>query len=108
MVSLVVAGGGDSSCPAKKGSSLGWFLWLQSTRSRVRGLQQLWPTGGLVASRHVESSQTRDRTGVLRTGRQVLEPLDGPEAALRRFDEPPRLPAAPLTPSPTLARKILP
>ena len=41
--------------------------------------QQLWLTG-LVASRHVESSQTRARTHVPCTGRQILNPCATREA----------------------------
>ena len=68
------------------GFSLRWLLLLQSTGSRyvgfsscgtrasvvvARGLQQLWCLG-LVALRHVGSSQTRARTCVPCIGRQIL------------------------------------
>ena len=58
-----------------------WFLWLPNIGFRCVGLSgcdsvsraqaQLWCTG-LAALRHVESSQTRDPTGVPCTGRQSL------------------------------------
>ena len=72
------------------GLSLRWFLLLQSTGSRVYGLQQLLHVGsvvvvpgfqstgsitvvrGLAAPRHVRSSCTRDRTCVSCIGRQIL------------------------------------
>ena len=47
------------------------LLLLRSTGSRVRQFQWLWHTG-LVASQHVESSWTRDKTHVADTGRWVL------------------------------------
>ena len=60
------------------GFSLQWRFWLRSTGSRVRGInsfrtwaQYLWHMG-LVAPRLVDSSQTRDRTRVLRFGRWIL------------------------------------
>ena len=57
---------------------LQWRLLLQSTGSRVCRLQWLWHTAqelhhtGLVALRHVESSQIRDRTPVPCTGVWIL------------------------------------
>ena len=60
------------------GFSLQWLLLLQSTGSRHTAfsscstqVQQLWCTG-LVAPRHVGSSQTRDQTRVPCIGRQIL------------------------------------
>ena len=50
--------------------SLRWFLLLWNTGSRVQD-QRLWSMGS-VALRHVESSQTRDRTHVPRIGRKIL------------------------------------
>ena len=57
-----------------------WFLLLWSTGSRCMGFiscgmwaQELWHMG-LVAPRHVESSQIRDWTHVPCVGRQVLIP----------------------------------
>ena len=52
------------------GFSLRWFHLFQSTGSRAR-TQQLWHMG-LVAPRHVGSSQTRDPTCVPCIGRQIL------------------------------------
>ena len=49
---------------------LWWLLSLRNTGSRARGLQYLWRTG-LVALRHVESSQTRDWTSVPCIDRQI-------------------------------------
>ena len=58
--------------------SLWWLFLLWSTGSRFLGCSicntqapRLWPTG-LVASWHVESSQTRDQTRVARTGMRFL------------------------------------
>ena len=59
-----------------------WLLLLWSTGSRDLGLQSkhegsrewaqwLWPTAGLVAPQHVESSWARDQTHVPRLGRQT-------------------------------------
>ena len=63
-LSLVAVSGGYSSLRCV-GFSLRWLLWLQSTGSRRVGFsscsawaQYLWHTG-LVAPRHVGSSQTR-------------------------------------------------
>ena len=53
------------------GFSLCWLLLLQSTSSRMRGLQWLWHTS-LIALHYVESSWTRDRTHVPCIGRWVL------------------------------------
>ena len=60
------------------GFSLRWFLLLQSMGSRHAGFsscstraQYLWLTG-LVAPRHVGSSQTRTRTRVPCIGRRIL------------------------------------
>ena len=61
-LSLVVASRGYSSLQCA-GFSLRWFLLLQSTGSRH---------AGLVAPRHVGSSQTRARTHVPCVGRQIL------------------------------------
>ena len=47
------------------------LLLLQNTGSREHRLQQLWCTG-LVAPKHVESSQIKDRTCVPCIGRQIL------------------------------------
>ena len=76
-LSLVVASGGYS-LSRYAGFSLWWLLLLQSTGSRRTGFsscgtraQQLW-LAGLVAPRHVGSSQTRTRTCVLCTGRRIL------------------------------------
>ena len=49
------------------------LLLLQSTGSRVRGLQQLWLVH-LVAPWHMQSSQTRDPTCVFCIGRWILNP----------------------------------
>ena len=49
------------------GFSQWWFLLLQSTGSRVHGLQELWCTG-LVAPQHVGSSWARDKTHIPCTG----------------------------------------
>ena len=88
-LSLVVVSGGYSSLQCA-GFSLWWLLLLQSTGSRHAGFsscstraQQLWFAGsgaqaqqlwltGLVALRHVGSSQTRDQTHVPCIGRQIL------------------------------------
>ena len=53
------------------GFSLRWLLLLQSMGFRARGLQELWCMG-LVALRHVGSSQIRDQTPVSCIGRQIL------------------------------------
>ena len=53
------------------GLSLSRPLLLRSTGSRRAGAQQLWLMG-LVAPRHVGSSQTRARTRVSCIGRQIL------------------------------------
>ena len=68
--SLVVVSRGYSLV-AVKGFSLQWFLLLQSTGSRARGLQKL-QLSGLVALGHGGSSRTRDRTHVLCTSRWIL------------------------------------
>ena len=74
---LVVASGGYSSLQCA-GFSLRWLLLLRSTGSRCAGFsscgtraQQLWLTG-LVAPRHVGSSQIRARTRVPCIGRRIL------------------------------------
>ena len=54
------------------GFSLRWLLLLWSTGSRAHGLQELWRTG-LVAPRHVGSSQTRPGTHVSCIGRRILK-----------------------------------
>ena len=53
------------------GVSLGRRLALQPLGSRACGLWQQW-CAGLVASQHVGSSRTRDRTQVPCTARQIL------------------------------------
>ena len=75
-ISLVVASGGHSSLQCM-GPSLWWLLLLQRTGSRRVSLssrgtwaQQLWLMG-LVAPRHVGSSQTRARTRVPCIGRRT-------------------------------------
>ena len=88
-LSLVAASGGYSPLQCT-GFSLRWLLLLQSTGSRCVGFsscdtwaQQLWHVGsraqaqqlwrtGLVAPRHVGSSQSRARTRVPCIGRQIL------------------------------------
>ena len=73
---LVAASGGYSLLQCT-GFSLRWLLLWQSTSSRLMGFSswstwaEKWLTG-LAAPRHVESSQTRDRTHVPCTGRQIL------------------------------------
>ena len=67
--SLVAVSRGYSSLWCT-GFSLQWLLLLRSMGSRAQA-QQLWPSG-LVALRHVGSSQTRDRTRVPCTGRWIL------------------------------------
>ena len=57
------------SLPWYMGLSLWWLLLSQSTGSRAQA-QELWPTG-LVAPRHVESSQTKDQTCDLCIGRRI-------------------------------------
>ena len=52
------------------GFSLCWLL-LWSSGSRAHGYQHLWYTG-FVALRHVDSSQTRDRTRIPFIGRWIL------------------------------------
>ena len=76
-LSLVMASGVYSWLRCA-GFSLRWLLLLRSTGSRHVGfsscgtwVQQLWHTG-LVAPRHVGSSQTRAQTCVPCTGRQIL------------------------------------
>ena len=69
-LSLVAASGGYSSCT---GFSLQWLiLWIPG--SRAFGLQQLGCMG-LVTSRLVESSRTRDQTCVPCIGRWILNHL---------------------------------
>ena len=68
-LSLAVARRGHSSLRCA-GLPLSRPLLLRSTGSRAQA-QQLWLTG-LVAPRHVGSSQTRARTRVPCTGRQTL------------------------------------
>ena len=68
--SLVVASGSDS-CLWYPGFSFQWPLLFGRTGSRVPGLQQLCHMG-LVALRHVGSSQTRDWTCVPCAGRRIL------------------------------------
>ena len=87
-LSLVAGSGGYSSLRCT-GFSLRWLLLLWSTGSRHAGFsscstqaQQLWLAGsraqaqlwctGLVAPRHVESSQTRAQTRVPCIGRRIL------------------------------------
>ena len=53
------------------GFSVQWALSSQSTGSRAQRLQKPWPTG-LAAPQHVGSSQTRDRTCVPCSSRQIL------------------------------------
>ena len=53
------------------GFSLQWLLLLQSSGPRVCSLQWLWPTG-LADPQLVESSETRDRTGVLALAGRLL------------------------------------
>ena len=76
-LSLVAVSRGYSSLWSM-GFSLPWLLLLQSTGSRCTGFsscgaraQQLWHTG-LVAPRHVGTSQTRARTRVPCIGRRIL------------------------------------
>ena len=57
------------------------LLALRSTRSRARGLQQLWCID-LVAPQHVESSQIRDQTHVSCIGRWMLHPWANSKAPL--------------------------
>ena len=99
-LSLVAASRGLSSLWCA-GSSLKWLLLLRSTGSRCAGFsscgtwaQQLWLTGsraqaqqlqrtGLVAPRHVGSSQTRARTRVPCIDRQILNHCINREVSLR-------------------------
>ena len=71
MLSLVAASGGYSLAAVRMLLTAVACLvaehWLEA-----HGLQQLWCTG-LVALRHVESSQTRDQACVPCFGRQVLD-----------------------------------
>ena len=89
-LSLAVASRGYSSVLCA-GSSLWWPLllwgtgfgragfsgcstlahWLQCVGSRAHGLQYLWRMN-LVASQHVEPSQTRDQNCIPYAGRQIL------------------------------------
>ena len=80
--SRVVVSGGRSFLHCA-GSSLCWLLLLQSMSSGECGLPWLWlPSSraqsqwlwctGLVAPRHLGSSQTRDWTSVSCIGRQIL------------------------------------
>ena len=69
-LSPVAASGGHSSSRCA-GLSLLRPLLLRNTGSRRAGSQQLWLTG-LVAPRHVGSSQSRARTRVPCIGRQIL------------------------------------
>ena len=76
-LSLVVASGDYSSLWCAD-FSFQWLLLLRSTGSRRAGFsscgmqaQELWRMG-LVASRHMGSSRTRDWTHVPCTGRQIL------------------------------------
>ena len=101
-LSLVAASGGCSSLWFA-GFSSRWLLLLQSTGSRHTGFsscgsqaQWLWLAGsraqaqqswrtGLVAPRHVGSSQTRARTSVPCIGRQILNHCATREAQLHYF-----------------------
>ena len=67
--SLVAASWGNSLAVVSH-IGLRWFLSLWSIGSRVHGLQYLWHMGP-GALWHVESYPTRDRTCVLRIGRQI-------------------------------------
>ena len=76
-LSLVAAGGGYSSLQ-HTGFSLRWLLLLRRMGPRCTGFsscgtwaQQLW-LAGLVAPRHVGSSQIRARTRVPCIGRRIL------------------------------------
>ena len=66
--SLVTMSRGHSSCSARASHCSGFSLWFPGSRAEA---QQLWYTG-LVAPRHVGSSQSTDQTLVPRTGRQIL------------------------------------
>ena len=86
-LSLVAASGGYSSLRCT-GFSLQWLLLLRSTGSKCAGFrscgmraQQLWLMG-LVAPRHVGSSQTRARTHVPCIGRWILNHCATREACM--------------------------
>ena len=103
-LSLVAVSGGYSSLRCT-GFSLRWLLLLRSTGSRRAGFsscgtwaQQLWLTGsrvqaqqlwctGLVAPRHVGSSQTRARAHVPCIGRRILNHCATREVPLFFFKE---------------------
>ena len=89
-LSLVVVSRGYSSLQCV-GFSLRWLLLLWSTGSRHAGFsscgtwaQQSWRTG-LVAPRHVGSSQARARTRVPCIGRQILNHCTTREALFHLF-----------------------
>ena len=81
-LSLVVASGGHSSSRCV-GLSLLWPLLLQSTGSRRAG--SVVVAHGLVAPRHMGSSQTRARTHVPCIGRQFLNHCATREAPVHLF-----------------------
>ena len=80
--SLVAVSRGYSSLQCT-GFSLQWLLLLRSTGSRAQA-QEFWRTG-LVAPRHVRSSQTRARTRVPCIGRRILNHCATREALEGRF-----------------------
>ena len=70
-LSLVVVSRGCSLVAVYQPLTAVASLLLQSVGSRVLGLQQLWPRGS-GAPRHMESSGTKNRTGIPLVARWIL------------------------------------